>query len=63
MLMPSVLILACAQCGRQSAVAAKILWVELLLLAVPFVLAGFGWWVFRRELGRSRRGDPPGSPG
>lgn len=47
-------LLACAQCGRQSAAAAKILWVDMILLAVPFALAGFGFWVFRRELGRNR---------
>lgn len=56
----NLLILACAECGRQSAVAAKILWAELMLMTVPFALAGLGFWIFRREMFRSRSGptDP-----
>lgn len=45
--------LACAMCGKQTPEAARIAWVDLALLAVPFALVALGAWVFAREMRRA----------
>ena len=44
---PSVL--ACALCGKQSETAARLFWVDLCLISVPFLLTGLACWVLVRE--------------
>lgn len=45
-------LVACALCGKQVEAAARLVWVDLALLAVPFVAVAAGVWLFSRELRR-----------
>ncbi len=51
---------ACAMCGKQVEAAARLVWVDLALLAVPFAAIGAGIWLFTRELNRNspEKGPP-----
>lgn len=49
------LLLACAMCGKQSETAARLFWIDLGLIAVPFALVGLAGWVFTREIRKGHK--------
>lgn len=49
------LLLACPMCAKEAPGAARLLWVDLALTAVPFAAVAAGAWLFARIL-RGREG-------
>lgn len=49
----------CAMCARQSEAAARLVYVDLALLATPYLVTALGLWVFARHVRQLMRGVKP----
>lgn len=47
---------ACAMCAKQSEAAARLVYVDLALLATPYLVTALGLWVFWRQVRKLMRG-------